>query len=132
MSIYLAAPYGTPTKNIHVRNPELNDGDTIGQTVKFERAMDGTIYSYIYTPPREKFTWHFAYLTLSQAQELQDFLLFCQGLDIQLIDFNGNGFKVRCLNPTNDFTTTGPGTAMNLSPTRAESLEIDLQFEVVP
>lgn len=127
--ITISAPYIAATRTISLRDPELGDANTISQKVKFDKAMDGTIYSYNNTPVNQKFTWHFIELTISKAQELQDFILATQGLDLALIDFNLNPFKVRCLTTMLVLTTTSVGVGTTA---RKESVSTDLQFEVVP
>jgi hypothetical protein len=129
MSMTLKCPYLSPSKIITLKNPELNDEMVITQKLKMDKAQDGTIYTYTKQQLNQKFNWHFIDLTLMQAQELYDFILFCQGKDIDLTDFNATPFKVRCLTVTPVFIVSGRGKGKT---TVKEAVSTELQFELVP
>jgi len=116
-------------RTVTMKNPELGDAFTLSQKLKVDRAMDGTIYTYNNIPQNQKFTWHFINLTISQAEEIHDFLVATFGQDLTLVDYNNNSYKVRCLTNMLVLTTTGIGKGLTA---RKEAISTDLQFEVVP
>lgn len=127
--ITLKAPYVGPTKIITVKNPELSDSDSYGLNISPLKFMDGSIKTYINTPTVRKFVWHFTQLSLSKWIEFKDFLLFAQGKDILLTDYNLIDHKARVLNNILDFKFSGRGSGKTTI--TQEAVDIDLEFEIL-
>lgn len=126
--ITLGVPYEAVTLSIELKDPELGDGQNLDIKTNFKKAMSGHIYSTIKTPGTTILNWTFVNLSRNKTIELEDFLIFAAGKNIDIVDHDSTHWKCKLLSPLNEFVTTGRGTGYH---ERRESNSINLQFEAV-
>lgn len=112
-------------------NPEFGDTEALTDVVISQRAMDGTLYTYVKTKNgRRKLQWTFQ-LTRNKALELRAFILSYFASVIEIVDHEGRKWRGHLVNNPFEFRSASrAGPAIQNWP-RGELITITLEFEGV-
>jgi len=125
----IAAPYPALQTTILLKNPNVGDAESILDSVSTQRAVDGTLYTYIKTKNgRRKLKWDFT-LSRNKCIELEGFINSYFASQVRVVDHNGRiwlGYFT-----SNPFDFTGKeraGPALQNWPT-AENYSFSIEFQ---
>jgi hypothetical protein len=121
---------GPNSMTIQMRDPEMQDSETLTFGTKFKTMMDGSIRSRRQTPAPIKLTLKWTELTRTKALELQQFLTVSAGQQILYSDFNDQNWSGKIL--TGPFEITTPSLGYGSGSTRKEANSVTLEFEGMP
>lgn len=108
-TIELAYPYASPTTTLELRNPEVNDINTLNQIRLIKRSRGNRLITFRESSWAEYETLAFAFsvLTRDTARELLDFFLESLGKEIKLTDYLSREWQGIILNPTEAINERG-------------------------
>lgn len=90
-------------------NPQFGESKTVNVKTSFDHAMDGSIYSFRYTPASDKFNLPFKGVMLGKKNEVVTFLKASAGQIINYTDQSDVSFNVRIISDSVIFTYSGKG-----------------------
>lgn len=104
MSFQLAAPVpGIQTISV-LPSPAFNDREAGRRTVESQRAMDGTLRTYVKSSERQKLSYTFN-LTRMKALELRAFIRSYYRATIQITNHKGDVWHVKFVSDPFEFET---------------------------
>lgn len=105
MAFELAAPYPAIQTITVLPNPELSDSEALTDRIMPQRAVDGTLYTYVKrTNGRRKMLWSFN-LSRPKALELRAFILSYFAARLRVTDHNGRVWTGYLTNNPFEFIT---------------------------
>lgn len=124
----LAAPYPSLQTTTVLPSPQFGDTDGITDSVNIQEAMDGTLYSTIKQPGRNKFRWDFV-LTRNKGLELAYFYKAYAGQKIKIVDHeNQTWVGYLTVNPFEGRSDAAAFPALQGWP-RGERVTASIEFE---
>lgn len=124
----LAAPYPTLASTTLLPDPQFGDTEALTDEVSVQRAMDGTLYTFIKKKDRQKIQWPFS-LTRNKALELLEFYRAYSGSQIRATDHRNRvwlGYITS--NPLETTAAARGGPALQGWP-RGENVTVTVEFE---
>lgn len=90
-------------------NPQFGDAKIAKVKTMFDHSMDGSIYSFRYTPPADKFDLPIKSIMADKKDEVINFIKASAGQTIIYTDEAGANHNVRIISDPMEFTCTGRG-----------------------
>jgi hypothetical protein len=126
----MQAPYPALQTTSFFPNPEFGDSESLGVNVTIERAMDGTVYSYVKRKGRRILQWTFT-LTRNKALELRAFFLSYYASRVKITDHQGREWVGYFTSNPFEFSTDAKASPAIDPMPRGEHQTITVEFEGV-